>query len=314
MSAESMTASERESGVPVGGEVNADSKPESDSGGGVPSRYIDAATARLRVLSASFEDIQESRKRAANRGDEFSTEALHKLEDQLGRQLGKAVEAHPLGEWLAERKGLGGPRTGRVIACIGDPRRFPGQRCSEGHTLPPQFMPGSPCPVLEVPRAVGFGESEGGPGAGAESVDAQHESESRPSLCPGVMLEPRPHTGTRSLWHYAGLHAPNGQAARRLKGVQSDWSPLLRTLCVGPKGLADQIVLHRTEPYRTRYDEVKAAKLVAELPAWRAHKIARTVAVKAFLGDLLTEWKRIAQGGVAVVDEIDCDDGSALGG
>lgn len=280
---------------------------------GAPSRYVDDATVRLNILSASFEDIQTSRIRALHRNDEFSAEALATLEKQLARQLDKAVKAHPLGPWLAERKGLAGPRTGRVIARIGDPRRFPGQRCTSGHTLAPIYEPGSPCPAEIIPRAETMFELEAGCGAGDPPADADivpesegpggvgtpgtdgAAAESGPEYapCPGIMLAPRPHTGTRSLWHYAGLHVVDGHAARRQKGRQSDWSPALRTLCIGPKGLADQIVLHRPEPYRARYDEVKASKLTADLPPWRADKIAKTVAVKAFLGDLLAEWKRV---------------------
>ena len=112
--------------------------------------------------------------------------------------------------------------------------------------------------------------------------------------CPGVMSDPRTTTGVRSLWHYAGLHVVDGHLPKRRKGVQSDWKPSLRTLVVGPKGIGDQIVIQRTEPYRAIYDTVKARKLESgDMPPWRADKIAKTVAAKSFLGDLLVEWKTV---------------------
>jgi hypothetical protein len=98
----------------------------------------------------------------------------------------------------------------------------------------------------------------------------------------------------RSLWHYAGLHVIEGRMPQRRKGVQSDWKPTLRTLALGPDGLADQIIKHRTPTYRDIYDETKARTVLEDLPPWKSHKIARTVAAKAFLGDLLVTWKEIS--------------------
>jgi hypothetical protein len=83
---------------------------------------------------------------------------------------------------------------------------------------------------------------------------------------------------------------------KRRRGVQCDWKPELRTLALGPDGLADQIIKHRTPTYRDVYDETKARKVAddPDMPPWKAHKIARVVASKAFLGDLLVEWKKVS--------------------
>lgn len=320
------------SNIPLGSKVEMDSDAERSSESeptvGVPSRYVDAATAHLNILGASFEDIQQSRLRASNRGDEFSMESLLKLEKQLSYQLDKALKTHALWPWLSQYKGLHGPRTARLIAAIGDPRRFPGQPCSEGHKLPPGFPVGSSCPITDF-RAENAHESDVASGADGEAdsdlanagstgfaepfragwcseIEATDGADSSPDTdetngeseparvrCPGIMLPPRTTTGTRSLWHYLGLHTVEGRLPKLRKGVQGDWNTKARTLILGPDGLRDQIVRQRTPKYRTIYDEAKARKLTLVDRPIQAEMIARTIAVKAFLGDLLAEWKRV---------------------
>lgn len=292
-------------------------------------RYVDAVTSDIGTLAANFEDVQKLRKSIRQReivGQEeppppsTSVQDLVRVEERFARALRKALESHPLWPWLEPLKGLAGPLTARVLACIQDPRRFPGQRCSEGHYLAPNGELGQPCPV---------------------NVSGER--------CPGIMLAPRPGTGVRSLWHYAGLHVVDGKLARLRKGQQGSWNVGLRTLTLQPHGLADQIVLARTPVYRDVYDQKRAqleefrtiteddlgdaedggdgpnnvgnAELRFEsdgrggvppilkgpgvdvqrerepgsgLRPFQVHAIARTVAAKAFLGDLLIEWKRVA--------------------
>lgn len=265
-------------------------------GGGQPSRFISPATEVLNMYAKGFEDLQQVRMASNLRGDTWLADRLKKEEDAASRRLGKALKAHELWPFLVPLKGLAGPRTARVIAEIGDPRRFPGQPCTAGHYLPVGYPVGAPCPVsadveelpeIEVVRGV---SGEISPSRTVESV---FEIEERRG-CPGILLALRQGTGVRSLWHYAGLHVIDGRMPQRRKGVQADWKPTLRTLVLGPDGLADQIIKHRTPKYRDIYDATKERKAVEDLPPWKLHKIARTVAAKAFLGDLLIEWKATA--------------------
>ncbi len=321
--------------------MNAESLGEFAGHPGVPSRYIDAATVRLNQIAATYEIMLESRIRVSNRGDKFGAALLKQSEDQYARLLGKALKDHVLWPWLQPLKGLAGPRTARVIAAIGDPRRFPGQPCTEGHYLPPLYPVGAPCPIEEVPRADrgiegvppnGSGEvfddserpvasesvdgvvepsdtdyrpaSGSAGGVGPPDSDERHPASGRSGVrCPGVLLPPRTTTGTRSLWHYFGLNVADGRLPRLRKGVQADWNGKARTLILGPNGIADQIVKHRTPKYRDIYDEAKARKLTLVDRPIQAEKIARTIAAKAFLGDLLAEWKRF--GGAEIPPEID---------
>lgn len=304
-------------------------------------RGPDLVTARLGVLAASFEDVQKTRKAAQQREQAGLAESLKKIEAQLSRELKKTLKDHVVWPFLEPLKGLSGPLTARLIGAIGDPHTFPGQRCTEGHYLRPIYAVGTPCPV-----AATRSEDEGVLG------------------CEGTMLPPRTTTGVRSIWHWAGLHVVDGKLPQRRKGQRCDWNPKVRTLALGPDGLADQIIKHQTSPYVGRYYDVKerlAARVdgkvasevlngpsalsveaksiptlgamvgLASSPAvlegvrpehdvesgiahgsqsedaestsaiesgnsllrpFQVHQRARTVAVKAFLGDLLIAWKK----------------------
>ena len=206
--------------------------PESDYHDGAPSRYLDPQTQTLGYLAATWMDFQQLRKSMAQRelGDAL-IESAHKIEEQVGRELGKALRRHPLWPWLSQFPGLGGVHTARLIARIGDPRRFPGQQCGEGHTLVPGYAIGTPCPLDDR-------EGNG---------------------CPGDMLAPRTSTGTRSVWHYCGLHVTDdGRSPRKRKGIRCTWDPIARTAVLQPDGIADQIVRLRVPVYREVYDARKA--------------------------------------------------------
>lgn len=303
--------------------------PASDSGSGLPSRFIDTTTEDLATLAASFEDVQRVRKAAQQRGADLFADDLHKTEDRISRALGKALRTHPLWPWLAPLKGLAGPMTARLLGIIGDPWRFPGQRCSEGHTLPSRTVIRNESDVRvgsAGPDVAGLTEwrSESDATGGRPCPISDDEG----NRCPGDMLPPRPGSGVRSLWHYCGVHVVDGRSPRRMKGKQADWNPKARTLLLMPSGLAEMIVKHRTPEYRDIYDATKA-RLAAErgavqsfevaptggpalpqdvggsgvdleveavgsagLRPFQIDAIARKVAVKVFLGDLLIEWKR----------------------
>lgn len=278
-----------------------------------PPRYIDSITEELGGLAKAFEDIQDSRKRADQRGQPELADDLKTIENRLSRQLGRTLRSHALWPFLEPLKGVSGPLTARLVSMIQDPLRFPGQPCTAGHILRPILPAGTPCPVAlaEPPNEPdgrgGEGDSSGTDvdeaepvlrrvGAGPSSPTGETSCASgKETACGGVLLPPRTTTGVSSLWHYLGLHAtPEGKLPQRRKNVKADWKPAGRTICLQPDGLADQIVRHRTPGYRDIYDEKKASKLLAEYPTWRAHKIARIVAVKSFVGDLLVYWKEVA--------------------
>lgn len=295
----------------------------------------DPITAYLGVLAASFEDVQQTRKASQQRGMDSLADSLKKIEAQLSRELKKTLKTHPLWPFLEPLKGLSGPLTARLIAKVGDPLTFPGQRCSEGHYHRPIFEVGAPCPVYRY-------EGDEHRGAAADIVFA---SESRGG-CTGIMLPPRTTTGVRSFWHWSGLHVVDGRLPKRRKGVQCDWNPAARTLALGPDGLADQIVKHQTSPYIEKYYAVKERLGAPADPAveserfgggapdseggvatagenecrvgpslgfaegverggesecrsgplrpFQIHQRARTIAVKAFMGDLIVAWKQVA--------------------
>lgn len=219
---------------------------------------------------------------------------FEELEGQVQRDLARALRQHPLWPWLAHYPGLGGGHTALVIACIGDPRRFPGQQCTQGHYHPAGLPVGSRCSYV----AASPDEDVVVLGNGA-------------AQCPGTMLEPRTTTGVRAVWHYCGLMP----GARKRKGVVNTWNTLAKTSCLQPGGIAEQIVRHRVPKYRTMYDDAKtrlaergqdpaqAASLCSDeiglhvevLPAWKVDQTARKIAVKAFVGDLLVAWKAVCR-------------------
>lgn len=301
-----------------------------------PYRFDRPETAALRMLEREWRDLQGQRKAFQQReSDPTYIDALRKLEDRASRRLRKGLEAHPLWPWLSQLPGLAGPLTACVMSAIGNPHRFPGQQCTEGHYLPVGARTaGERCPLVLADGAPGTdaesGEddlspadrvSEGGhaPGGGSLGADsgaaiermtgantsgAADESDARDELagCPGIMLEPRPGTGVRSVWHLLGLHAveiADGKSVspRRQRGFQCDWNPSARATILMPDvGMAAQIVKHRTQPYRQRYDDAKA-RLAAERPDWRPIQVdrcAQKIAVKVFIGDLVVAWKALA--------------------
>jgi hypothetical protein len=241
---------------------------------------------------------------------------VQKIEEAIDRQIKKALMEHPLWSWLSQYPGLGGVQTARLIAIIDDPRRFPGQMCSGSmieergravrkvHYHPPIHEVGAPCP---------------------------HEGADR--TCDGMMLPPREGTGVRSVWHFCGLHVDDdGRSPRKKKGQRADWNPEARTCVLMPGGIADSIVRLRVPKYRDIY-EVQKDRLTRErgagefaviegsggpadirnesdvvgggvggpsvidqvtgLAPFKIDALARKIAAKAFVGDLLMEWKKV---------------------
>lgn len=231
-------------------------------------------------------------------------EAMQKVWRAYERDVQKALKSHPLWPWLSDKPGLRGPYVAWIIARIRDPRRFPGQMCFAGHYLPAIYEEGHPCTA----NVAALGKS--------------------PEPCGEVLSAPRPHTGVRSLWHYFGLHVVDGRRARKSKGKKATWVTDACGILLGPTGIASQIERHGPEPYRGIYDQQKERIAVARggaephpeidmgcappansngagagyrrvaegscgLRPFEIRTRARTIAVKAFLGDLMIEWKRV---------------------
>lgn len=269
---------------------------ESVEVGGV-ARHLDMATATLDHHARAWRRLQKTRNMLVQfesdptckgcRDGVVLPAKLHKAycavaafalaEARASAGLERALRRHPLWPWLAGFPGLGGGHVALVIGATGDPRRFPGQRCSEGHYLPAGvYAPGTRCPVAEArtenenqcgdgaeePRdadSLAAVDSRGSVGRDAGTRDTTDES-IEPLACPGVMLPPRPGTGTRSYWHWLGLHVnPDGRAPRKMKGVVASWNPVVRASVLQPGGIAEQIVRLRVPTYSDVYAAKKAA-------------------------------------------------------
>jgi hypothetical protein len=303
---------ERHHGSAAGGARGADGNgaTETDSGPSSPSRYIDHDTELLGSLAAMWQDFQQMRLSAGQRGltTEY-TAAFAKVETMFARDLKKALRKHPLWPWLSEHPGTGGVHVARLIARIGNPHRFPGQQCDRGHTFAPTHALSSTsrvaCPFFNKEK----------------------------EQCPGRILPPRTATGVRALWRYFGLDGDRDHAA---SGHRYD--RLGKTALLQPEGgIAAQIVRLRIEPWRSIYDTHKT-RLTNErglvsnpesetsngagrrseienpvgpngteaehpdeidrtlgLRPFQIDAIARKIAAKAFVGDLLMAWKRITE-------------------
>lgn len=288
---------------------------ESDGDSGL-SRYRDQTTRQLAYLASTWDSLHKTWQ-ALDRRAEAGSPALSPLmadladglkasRDQVGRKLSSVLEDHPLWPWLEPLAGVRGVHTARVISLIGDPLRFPGRKCAAGHHVPEDYD-AETCPVPLWQD----GESE---------------------ICGDKIGPVRRGTGVRSVWHFLGLHVDEtGRSPRKRKGVKCTWNPIGRTACLQPDGIADQIIRHRVDPYRTTYDEQKArleeergirsevdleiesrsgadgngsgadvpceiaSPVGSALRPFQVHGIARKIAVKQFVGDLLVEWKRVAK-------------------
>jgi hypothetical protein len=265
----------------------------------------------LKALTAAWEDVQRTRLALLQRGMAVPSERMKAIEASLALQVRREMERHPVWPWLSQYRGMGGVHVARLVAIIGDPHRFPGAVCPDGHHHR-YDMAGIPCPVV---------------------LDDE-------SVCLRTIGPRRQGTGVRSLWHYLGLHVVDGKSPRKRKGVTADWNMVGRTVCLMPGGIAEQIVRQRTETYRAIYDATKerltrergadgsdvldrplgpalhevdpalaidalagltsgsevedllAVELARGLRPFQIDAIARKVAVKAFVGDLLREMQR----------------------
>lgn len=276
------------------------------------SRARDGRSGQLGTLCSSWRDIQQTRLALQQRGFDDAAGALHKVEASFGRQVTRELRRHALWPWLSEHPGVRGVHVASLIAIIGDPTRFPGQGCSEGHAFTPLYLVGDQCPFL-------LGTDE--------------------RRCEGIVVA-RAGSGTRSLWRYLGLDVVDGRSPRKRKGRQGHWHMAGRAHVLQPGGIAEQIVRLNVEPWvgiyratKARLTETRAAspgeaaqaispslidgaeaeprgevEAQAGLRPIQIDQIARKVAAKAFVADLLTEWKRRV---VEHADGVDDEGGGA---
>lgn len=261
---------------------------------GVSARYRDSITEGLGLLASAWDSEHKNYMAQLLRsryGSPYVAQALAEAaegakerREAIGKKLVGLMRQHPLGSWLKEHPGVGGVHSARLVACIGDPLRFPGKVCESGHHVPADFEGDCTCPVYRD-----------------DGAEKHHE-------CGGKIGPVRRGTGVRSAWHFCGLHAEaDGRSPRRRKGVKATWNPIARSCVLQPDGIADQIVRHQVEPWIGLYYETKKRigkergfEFLCEidmnagsaLRPFQIDAIARKVAAKAFVGDLLLEWKR----------------------
>lgn len=287
-------------------------------------RYRDDITEQLAILSSARDSVYKTYQANANRSHyiqghpfvrdalEANTAVLKGVVASFDKALIKTLKRHTLFPWLTQLKGVCGAHVARLIGTIGDPHRFPGKLCENGHHSPADAF--GICVIF-------IGEK------GTKRDDMK--------AC-GARLGPeRRGTGSRSLWHYCGVHVDaEGRAPRKRKGQKCSWNPLARACLLMPDGIADQLVRHQCEPYVGTYyyptktrlksrrgvviedslendivggnaapDADKGGEAVMRrdiersvepLRPFQIDAIARKVAVKAFVADLLREWKRAA--------------------
>jgi hypothetical protein len=250
---------------------------------------------KLGVLCSYYLDLIKTKTKSMNRfqsmADDISRTNVDKGMsteiDRVATLIIKEMKNHVMGDWMP--KGLGGVRMAIVLSIIGNPWRFPGQKCTKGHHWPlrefiddrPNLPVGSPCLFKEM------------------SIIDGEEGKS----CVGTMLAPERGTGVSHLWSLGGF-APDkitNRLPRRQKGQQAKYNSKLRTQFLMPDfGIADQVIKHKTPIYRELYDTTKTNlrnRLIKEgidekIVNGKAHSIARVVISKAILGDLLMEWKK----------------------
>lgn len=122
-------------------------------------------------------------------------------------------------------------------------------------------------------------------------------------------LHERPRT-VSELWAYSGLHVTDGEAARRRKGVKSNWSTdaktrawliigscqkQLKSTCESVDGIATHVEDCKCSPYRVAID-VRRQRTAVTHPEWtKGHSLAdaQRVAAKLLLKNLWIESKRL---------------------
>lgn len=108
-------------------------------------------------------------------------------------------------------------------------------------------------------------------------------------------LDPAKAPRPSSFWRYAGLHVVDGKAPRRIRGQNADWNHRLRSKLLGVLG--DQFVKRPRSYYGRLYRNYKHRlehhQKWKETTPMHRHRAAVRYAVKIFLKDLWTEWRKL---------------------
>lgn len=229
------------------------------------SRYRDPITEELAVLASTRDSVHRALQANLNRthhkqGNPYTTavlgaatESLKAIEVSIDKALVRTLRKHALYPWL---KGIkGGPKgahLARLIGTIGDPLRFPGRLCEQGHHV-----------------------AEDSTGVCDRYVGEKGQTREEMTLCGAPVGPVRRGTGTRSVWHYCGLHvSEDGSFPKKRKGQKCSWNPIARGALLMPDaGIAAQMIRHKCEPYYAEVYLAKKEKLRLERGAERNGEI-----------------------------------------
>lgn len=241
--------------------------------------YADRVTAEIDAYRRTLYDFTKIRIGLNNRAEAIGgdvayflglhAQSIERSEDATKRKLGKLIREHPMADWLKEAR-TQGSRVAVILSAIRHPHRFPSQMCSEGCHLIPIFTPGDPCPCGTRPK--------------------QDED---PEPCEGIIRPPRDGTGCRALWKMAGLYpTAKNRLPKYRRGEQGSHNNKMKTAILMPQGIAQQFYMQGSRYADVYYREkARLKKRSPELRDGHVETIARVIAAKAWLGDLLVEWK-----------------------
>lgn len=198
-------------------------------------------------------------------------DGLAALEHQAALQIQRAVRKHPLGPWIKATIGVGEKQAARLLAAIGDPYI--------------NTLHNRPRTVSELWAYSGLHVLPGGHCSAGDQN-------------PPAAEEPTSAGGDTHLRRDA--HLSTGVAARRRKGVKSNWSTdaKMRAYLI-----ATSCMKQRTSPYRDTYD-TRREHTATTHPDWtlgHSHADGLRIVSKAILKDLWRESARIH--GVSVDSE-----------
>jgi hypothetical protein len=104
-------------------------------------------------------------------------------------------------------------------------------------------------------------------------------------------LDDRPRRGPAELWAYCGYHVlPDGHAAKRKKGVKSNWNPTAKMRAFL---IAESCIKQKESPYRKVYDKARKSWEKRDISDGHKHNHALRVTAKEILKDIFLESKNL---------------------